>query len=458
MIPAKTDDHDATALHRAIGVQPAGPAWARARTASLARRFPALRAEFLWVAGAQFASLVAGLFALTVLTKLLGPDGYGKLALGLSIVGVMNLLVYGPVAQTVSRFYAITSERGEVARFLAFGRHAYLLVSGALLLLIVVGALVVKATIHVDWAGLLAGGGFMGVAAGATAVLAAALNAMRLRRAYALQQATEAMLKPLLAAGLVLAFSRDPNLAILGYALASILVAIPVERAVRKGLASGIAGATPDAAAQTPLAREMLAYGGPFVAFGLVATVGMFGDRWLLLAWSGAEAVGVYAAMYQLANAPIALALGVVNQFSLPIIFQRAGSLRSDQVEEGQRLYRYVMLASVVTIAGFVGAAYLFAEPILRLLMPDAFTVHHDAFWIIALGIAFFHLGQQLVVKGLYLKRTAGYMLPKAAQSVAFLALASALGAAGGVRGIATAFAVSALLYAALVFLANRRL
>jgi O-antigen/teichoic acid export membrane protein len=162
--------------------------------------------------------------------------------------------------------------------------------------------------------------------------------------------------------------------------------------------------------------------------------------------------------MYQLANAPITLALAVVNQFSLPIIFQNAGSLRTDPAREGKRLYGYVMLTSVVMIASFVGAAFLFAQPILRALMPQAFTVHHDAFWVIALGVAFHHLGQQLVTKGLYLKRTAAYILPKAAQSASFLAFAFVLGVEGGVLGIATAFAVSALLYAALVFLVNRRL
>jgi stage V sporulation protein B len=428
-----------------------------ARAVSVARRLPALRVEFLWVAGAQFASLVAGLFAITVLTKLLGPEGYGKFALGLSIVGVLNLLIYGPVAQTASRFYAITSERGEIARFLVLTQRTYVVATGVVLLVIALGAIVVKAAVGGAWAGLFAGSGLMGIAAGATAVLAAALNAMRLRRAYALQQATEAMLKPLLAAGLVLAFSCDPNLALVGYALASILVAIPVGRVVRDGLLSGPAVTKSATRSGTPLTREMLAYGGPFVVFGLVAVVGMFGDRWLLLAWSGAEVVGVYAAMYQLANAPIALALGVVNQFSLPIIFQKAGTLGPDQAREGKRLYRYVILASVAMIAAFVGAAYLFAEPILRTLMPEAFIVHHDAFWIITMGIAFFHFGQQLVVKGFYLKRTGAYMLPKAMQSASFLILAFALGAEGGVRGIATAFAVSALLYVALVLLANRR-
>jgi hypothetical protein len=116
------------------------------------------------------------------------------------------------------------------------------------------------------------------------------------------------------------------------------------------------------------------------------------------------------------------------------------------------------MLASLAVIAGFVSAALLFGEPILRAIVPEGYLVHHDAFWIIVAGVAFFHLGQQLVVKGLYLKRTHAYMFPKAAQSASFLLFASLFGVHDGLRGVAIAFALSALLYLALVFLANRRL
>jgi O-antigen/teichoic acid export membrane protein len=268
-------------VHRIVGVARGVSSLSEPSAAS---RSAALRAEFLWVAGAQLGPLLAGLFAITVLTRLLGPEGYGKLALGLSIVGVLNLLIYGPVAQTIARFYAITRERGELRRYLALVQQAYLLASGAVLVALAVGVGVVNATFGGDWARLLAGSGVAGVAAGATAGLAAVLNAMRWRKAYAVQQATESMLRPLLAAALVLVFSREPSLAILGYAIASILVAIPAELKARRGLLSSQPTPVPKHTEATSLMREMMIYGGPFAKFGLVAVVGFVGDRWLLLA------------------------------------------------------------------------------------------------------------------------------------------------------------------------------
>ncbi len=75
------------------------------------------RGEFLWVLVGQGLTLVLSIAMLKVLTWQLGAEEYGRFALGLSIAGVLNLFVYGPLVQAVSRYFHLSAAAGAVAEF-----------------------------------------------------------------------------------------------------------------------------------------------------------------------------------------------------------------------------------------------------------------------------------------------------------------------------------------------------
>ncbi len=86
------------------------------RLGSLLRTFVVAReghiAEASWVATGQALSFLGGLIGIKLLTNVMSPESYGELALGLSIAGMVNMFLFGPLGQVVLRFHSICNEKG----------------------------------------------------------------------------------------------------------------------------------------------------------------------------------------------------------------------------------------------------------------------------------------------------------------------------------------------------------
>ena len=76
---------------------------------------PRIRAEIVWVAVGQVGYLIGTAAGIKVLTNIIGAEGYGKLAIGLTFAGLLNLFAYGPLAQAVLRFFSICRETSTAA-------------------------------------------------------------------------------------------------------------------------------------------------------------------------------------------------------------------------------------------------------------------------------------------------------------------------------------------------------
>jgi O-antigen/teichoic acid export membrane protein len=205
--------------------------------------------------------------------------------------------------------------------------------------------------------------------------------------------------------------------------------------------------------------RELVEFGKPFLYFAMFGLVSAYADRWIVFGMLGEEAVGRYAVIYQLANAPILLAVGIMNQFIVPLIFDRAGAIATDGQSRGstQLLYQIVKVFGVMIVL-LVGASYLFSETVVRFVTASEFVVYHHLLWIVVLGVGTFQLAQLLVLKGLSHNMTAGYVVPKMVQAVALVVLLVLLTNVMGIVGVAWALFGSSLVYLFAVLWANRKI
>ena len=74
----------------------------------LANRFAQVWQEIIWVIVGQILTFIGGFAGIKILTNVMGPEGYGKLALGMTIAGMMNMFVFGPIGQVILRFFRST--------------------------------------------------------------------------------------------------------------------------------------------------------------------------------------------------------------------------------------------------------------------------------------------------------------------------------------------------------------
>lgn len=416
--------------------------------------------EFSWVALGQLFTFVGGVASVKLLTMYLAPAGYGKFVIGFTVATIMVLLAYGPMTQVVARFFQNAVERKDADTILAWIRGGYLIATVVSAPLIVAAAGALSFFSGTEWFGLLTLSMLLGWLTGGAALIGAMLNASRRRSWLAIQQGLDAFFKPLFALVLIVVVASHWASALIGYILATAVSLIVIWMAFpNKTGRRFFAARRSNSQESERLWGDMNHYIGPFVVFGVVALAGLHGDKFFLQHQIGSAAVGVYAAMYQIANAPVALSLAVLNQFSLPFLFKNGhGNPATKVASSVNRQYRWLLYGSILVLLGTCAALYWFGEWLLEILATPEFAAHHESLWVLGVGLACFHLAQQMHISGFIANAPSIYILPKLLHSVAFVAGAMLVGAKGGVPGVCFAYLVASALYLGAVLIANSRL
>lgn len=418
-------------------------------------RWARVSAEAGWVIAGQLLAFLGSFALIKVLTAELGPAAYGQLALGMSIAGVLHMFLYGPIEQTALRYVSVYRENARLGLLFSLlaraHRHAAILV----LAVAACAGFAVHVMAGAGWAVLLLIAALFGAAGGANATLSSLQTAFRNRRAVAVFQAGDVWLRLGLAVTLVAHAQRSAGAALLGFALATAAIAgaqlLWLTRRRPPRYQAGIGE-------RNKAMAELWAFGSPYVAFAGFAWLGSYSDRWLVLMFADEHAVGIYAALLQIANAPIALFLGITNQFLVPLIFDRAGSATTaQQTATSARLLSAAAAIYVLALLVIVAVAAAFAEPIVRLLTNAEFARRADVLWMLCAGLGLASIGQLLVVKGLARNRTREYILPKFVQVAALLLGAPVLiTALDGLTGMGVSLCVSGAAYLVAVSWTNR--
>jgi O-antigen/teichoic acid export membrane protein len=292
---------------------------------------------------------------------------------------------------------------------------------------------------------------------GSQAILAATYNAARRRRIAAAGQIAEAALRPVLIAVLVLLLGSVGEVALAAHGLTAVVTLAMLVILIRpSALLNGASmESVVSRAERGRVPRDMLQYTWPFMVFGVAGVLGSHGERLLLTAWVPWEAVGIYAAMSQLAGVPTGFLLGVINQFYFPLLFQDMARQRRDAASPDRGYARY-FTASLLVIALGATVVTLFGEQILASVTTKDFVGYEGALWLLAASAGLFHVGQQLTLQGLAANRPARYIAPKLIHSLAVLGSALVMVPAYGIIGMAWASLFAAAVYAMAVGAANR--
>lgn len=415
-----------------------------------------VKGEVAWVLVGQFLAFAGGLFGVKLLTNVMPQEAYGELALGMSIAGLINMFLFGPLGQVILRYYSVSKDRGDQAAYYSLLRqlHVWLLIIMAVGVVLV--ALAVDVIAGIRWAWLIAAAMVFGVVSGLLGSAQGLFTAARERRLTALSQSGDVWLRYVMALFLLYLCGRDGYWALAGYALGSLFILLfqfqPVRRIVQDANGSGLVRKD----VLTYYRNEFWRFGTPFVTFAGLAVVSQYADRWLLLGLAGKAEVGIYAALYQIASAPIGLLAGIVTQLVVPVVFARAGALAQKvQIEHSRNLLNLTLLIAAVAFSIAVLAAVLWGEIIVAWLANASFSRHGDILWMLVLGLALFHMAQLMVAEGLSRNLSRLYFWPKLAQGLALLVAGYFLVTAYGLWGMAMALLLSSLVYCALVMQVN---
>lgn len=307
--------------------------------------------------------VLGSLASVRMLTELLTPTAYGELALGMTIATLVSQLILGPLGGGITRFYAPAVEYGDLSGYLNAACKLVLYAAGIIVLITIFVAVGLIAAGQSKWVGIAAIAFLFSLLSGYNAILSGIQSAARQRAIVALHQGVDPWLRTLVAAGLLLWLGVTSTVAMLGYAIATLLVLGSQVLFFRKIIASNISS-TINKNWQGAIWR----FSWPLGFWGAFTCMQLASDRWALQIFSSTGDVGSYAVLYQLGYYPISLLTGMAMQFLVPILYQRAGDASDGKRNaDANRLSWQLTRLSL----GLTGVAFLVAI----LLHPQIFRI-----------------------------------------------------------------------------------
>ena len=359
--------------------------------------------EGIWVLFGQIMAVIGSLVGVRLLTELLEPSVYGQLALGMTIATLINQTIFGPLSNGAIRLYAPSIECNDLSSYLQAVRRLAILGTVIVILLTFTSTIVLVFSDYKQWLSLAIASLIFATLSGYNSILNGIQNAARQRSIVALHQGMISWAKFLFAAGVILIFGVSSAAAMLGYALATLLVlgfqAFFVNKLERRK------GSVQD---DISLWRaNILNYSWPFSVWGVFYWAHTASDRWALGVLTTTQEVGLFAVLFQLGYYPISLSIEVGMQFLSPILFQHAGD--AHDVLRNARLIRIIWYISgavlVFTVFIFVITS-VFHTQIFSLFTAKKYgVVSHLMPWMILSG-GIFACGQIMSLNLMSLLKT----------------------------------------------------
>ena len=414
-------------------------------------RFRRLSKEGFWIVLGQTAVVVGSLVGVRLLTGLLDPAAYGELALGMTVATLVNQVVLGPIGNGIIRFYAPAQEQGDLGGYLNAIHKLVLSATGVIVLMMlfaVAGLLIIGRT---EWITIATAAFIFAIFSGYNWVLNGIQNAARQRSIVALHQGMESWLRFLVAAGLMLWLGATSTVAMVGYAIAVILVLGSQYVFFRKIIPTHITEADKERNWQ----EQIWKYSWPFASWGIFYWAQSASDRWALKLFSTTQDVGLYTVLFQLGYYPMSMATGMAVQLLAPIFYQRAGDASNIQRNANVKklswhlTYFSIGATSIVLLAGFLFHAQIFHIFVAKEYAPISYLLP----WMFLAG-GVFAAGQTISLNLMSQMKTHTMIAPKIITAMLGVTLNFAGAYLFGIRGIVFAnvfFAVSYFLWMAML-------
>jgi O-antigen/teichoic acid export membrane protein len=374
--------------------------------------------EALWVFVGQAGMAIGGLIGVKLLTHVLIPAEYGKLALANTIVALIGTNLFGPFGQGLARYWSINKDRGNLDVFYAISNRFAKYISLVALLISAVAVIVTMCIVHkFHWVILVAISLVIGIIGGFLSLRIGVFTAARQRRRAAILNISNTLLRPLIAAVLAVMTIANANMALVGYLIAELLVVLIAERLYSHNVSEASLShlrSNTEKSFSGGLAKEILSYSWPFLIWGIFGWIHVSCDRWALQAFWGSEVVGAFAVVSLLAIYPLVFGSGFLTTLLTPIAFQRAGALTNkDSMSYANRILIVMTAIYILGAVVLIGFFSMFHQPLILLISNVRFARFSYLLPWLTLAWAFFYFGQVTSSFGLLANQPRRYIAPK---------------------------------------------
>ncbi len=358
--------------------------------------FKRLGGEAFWVAAGIGLSTIGTFAGVRLLTSVMSPEEYGRLALAVSLaLGLVYSFGIGG-GEGLIRFFPIAKQDGAAVWYWRALRRCFAGVTVLTAVLAVLTAGSVRALGFAPqrillWTMTVLFGGALTLHTLAFSLHTGARN----RKNVSAHQCLYEWGRFLAAFSLLLLWRNHAGAVMSGF-FAAVCVVIVSEWFWARKLILSTWSREP-----SPLDRtaDFFGYFWPMVVAGLLFWLQMFADRWALQAFCSLEEVGVYFALYQISYSPMIHVSKFLAGFLGPVLYGRSGD-GSDREQSLQTLVineRVSLILLGIILAGFA-VALLIGRPVCSLLVDSGYSSGFWAFpWILLSG-GIYAVAQQLLL------------------------------------------------------------
>ena len=350
--------------------------------------------EIFWIGFGHVVSVLGSFVGLRVLTKNLLPEDYGRLALGLTIATFITQIVFVPLSNGISRFFAPSQDRNDL--YIFFNDTRSILIKYTIIIIIVYIPLFFYFILYEnDWLIITTASLIFAIFTGYNSILGCIQNAARQRSIVALHQGIDPWIKFLAPVFLMLFFTKNSNTGMIGYAVASILVFLSQLVFFNKLYSKINIGNK----SNSNYKKDIFNFSWPISVYGIFIFFQLISDRWSIKHFASIELVGLYTILYQIGYYPISLITNVIGQLISPIIYQKAGDNNDEKkINHVENLiWKISFIIFIFTILAFL-VSYNYHMRIFLFFVDSKYTsISHLLPWML-LGAGLFSISQILTI------------------------------------------------------------
>jgi O-antigen/teichoic acid export membrane protein len=358
--------------------------------------------EGFWILFGQLMLVLGSFYGIRLITELLSPSDYGQLAIGMTISTMTGQIIFGPIGNGISRFYAPANEKKDLKNYLK-ASESLIYSATTFVMFLIFSALLMLASIgYFKWISLVFFSFIFSLLSGYSSIISSIQNSARHRLIVSICQGADTWAKFSIAAGLMYVFGKSSLITLIGYIISSFfIVSIQYLYLIKKIFnqkTKKIVSINNQKSTKKNIWRtKILNYSFPFAIWGIFTWLQSSSDRWAIGYFLSAHEVGLYSAVFQLGFYPILMINSMASQLLTPILFQKAG----DGTDTGRNRETYKLILNltiivlVFTFFAFTFASFFHSE-IFKLFVSKHYTsASYLLPWIILSG-GIFAAGQNI--------------------------------------------------------------
>jgi len=391
----------------------------------------------IFVAGGIFLNVIA-------LTRLLTPQEYGVVALGLAIAAVFQQALWGALGNAMNRFYATSLEQESSRCLMRAGlRFAKRIVMLSLAVASV--SFLMSQLFVIDWLGTIPISTLLSIGVGYTATLDGVQNAARRRSVSTLHQTFGQLCRLGVACGLVIFVRATGMMVLVGYSVASALTSVSATL-----LARSISTKSPPRtwAPAMDWNQRIWGFAWPIVGWGILSSIQNGSDRWSLELAGHSEAVGLYGAIHQIGYYPVLLIGTAVSQLVMPVLFEIAGD-GSDRERLRRSVRLAVVLCRITLVVSLFGAlvALVVHRQVFSVVFAEQYRSVSDLWPLSVAAGGLFVAGQFVAMIPMSFAKSELLLVPFAGTAFAGIVFNAAGASIAGIPGVSLGVLLTSLLY-----------